>query len=250
MKRLPLFVSAVVMGMAGCVNDSPLFVTNFYPLDPDGTGECQIKVGEVSQYNGSVNIAAGANFYLVTALKSTMESSNNTVVDSVPLANGIERNTILVDTLSLTYTAPATEFYRAMEVTSERVPVSIPIKPGADSLISMAFFGPAGYTALNNVLSNPITDGGFVDDGGFRFFPSFGVKVKVEFSGDIISGGRVRSVPVTFPIDVYNTRFKCPAGQFPCPTSICGNVGGQDGRPIICSSPDPDGGMPVCPVKK
>ncbi len=250
MKRLPLFVSAMVLAMAGCANDSPLFVTNFYPLDPDGTGECIIKAGDISQYSGGVDISAGANFQLVTALRSTMEKSNNTTVNSVPLSNGIERNTIYVDTISLTYTAPATEFYRSMEVTSERVPVAIPIEPGNDSFINMAFFGPAGYTALNNVLDNPITDGGYVSDGGFKFFPSVGVKVKVEFFGDILSGGRIRSVPVTFPIDVYKSGFKCPAGQFPCPTSICGSVGGQDGRPIICSSPDPDGGMPVCPVKK
>jgi hypothetical protein len=61
----------------------------------------------------------------------------------------------------------------------------------------------------------------------------------MTFSGNIITGGKVVSTPVVYPITVFRgaSAPACPVGQIIGQTGPCGSIGGQDGSRVCCAEP-------------
>ncbi len=249
MNSRPLFViAAAALVASGCANDAPLYVTGFFPLDPDGLSECKVTPGEARQYAGTLDVAGLTRYLLTVDLTSVLDKIKNTTSEDVLLRTGEERNTVYLDTIHLSYTSAGNTSFPAITFPTEEIPISIAQAPGSTQHIGMDLIGPRGYETLVNTLANPVLDSGFVSDGGFHFSDSIDIRVKFEFTGQINSGGRVKSSAATFPITVFSSGKTCPAGSFFCATGPCKGVGGQDGAPLICATLVTDGGRPECPV--
>jgi len=213
MNRLLLLAATAILA-AGCVNDSPLYVTGIFPMDED----CKLTPGTTRQFRGSLDLSGSPSYLLLIDLISELDGQLDTKADDQTLVTGKQRNTVVLDQISLTYvTVPS-----SIVLEPELVPTAIVALPGDTQHIGMNMFGPLAIEKLGLALPN----------AGDRAE----VRVKVEFRGKINSGGRIASTPITYPITVYRSGTTCAAGEFFCPTGLCGNIGGQDGSPLVCSA--------------
>ncbi len=224
-----LLIAATAVVVAGCVNDSPLFVVGMFPIDPKGTGACELTPGDVSQYAGSLDLSGAASYQLIASLKSELDANLDTKADNVTLITGKQRNTVILDQINFTYVATATATVPVFTLEPETLPITVPVAPGSTQNIRMNLLGPKAFEALNKAVVNP---GDLAN-----------IRVKFEFTGQLNSGGKIKSTAITFPITVFRSGTTCPAGQFFCPTGACGNIGGQDGARLLCS------GAMGCPTK-
>jgi hypothetical protein len=231
MNRVLTLASAVLV-VSGCVNDSPLYVTGFFSVDPDRSGSCQLTAGTVYQYAGSLDLSGSQNYELIATVKSELDSNLDTKADNVTLVTGMQRNTVIFDQINFTYTSAPTATIPSVTYEAESVPITIIVAPGSTQNIRLSLLGPKAFEALSKAVANA--------------GESSNLRVRLEFAGQILSGGRIKTTPVTYPINVYRSGFVCGGGTSLCPTGGCGNVGGQDGSPLVCSTPSTDGGMPTC----
>ena len=235
-QRLLLTAATAVLVASGCVNDSPLYVTGFSPLDPNGTGGCQLSSGMVSQFAGTLDLSGGAPYQLVASMRNEMDSEADTVTDEgVALIKGKQRNSVILDQINFTYTSTATATVPVITFEAETVPITIVIEPNGVQNIQLGLLGPKAYEMLGKSIKNA--------------GESSDVRVKFNLSGNINSGGQIKSSPISFPIKVYRSGFTCSTGNFICGTGACGAPGGQDGSKIVCSDSNPDGGVSLCPSK-
>lgn len=226
-----LILASVAMVAAGCVNDSPLYVTGFASADPTNTGACTLEPGSVSQVSGSLDLSGTANYVLIASLKSELSETLDTKADTVTLVTGQQRNTVILDTVAFTYTSLPTATIPSVTYQAESAPIAIVVRPGGTSNIRMGLLGPIALEAIAKAIPAGSTDTTIV-------------RSSIVFQGSINSGGRIKSTPISFPITVFRSGKACPTGEFFCPTGACGNIGGQDGSPLVCSS----GG--TCAAKK
>ena len=220
MNNRTLIISALALVASGCVADSPLFVTGFFPIDPKGEGACELSPGDVSQYNGSLDLSGSPFYQLITQLRSELDSTLDTKSDTTILVTGKHRNTVILDTISFTYTSVPTATVPTVTYEPETVPITVVIEPGELKNVRMGMLGTKALEAIGKVVTSSAE--------------TSIIRVKFEFQGQIISGGRIKSTPITFPITVFRSGTTCPMGF--CGTGACGNVGGQDGSPIVCAS--------------
>ena len=146
---------------------------------------------------------------------------------------GVQRNTIQLTQVVFTYTSvPDLKFVKEAE------PIAAVVLPNTKESI---IFNLLATNARKKLLDafEPTDGGGSSVDGGI-----LDLKVEVEFQGDINSGGSITSVPITYPIPVFDSQFSgCRGGDFVSRNGGCGAFGGQDGIPLCCLSAD--GGTPV-----
>ena len=233
MNQRLLTLAATALLACGCVNDSPLYVTGLFSLDPDRTGACTATPGTVSQYAGGLDLSGSPNYQLIAVLQSQLEDVS-TVAAGGTLITGQQRNTVILDTINFTYTSAPTTTVASVTYEAESLPITIVVAPGSTQNIRLnSLLGPKAFEKLNTAVVNA----GDTSD----------LRVKFDFSGNINSGGRIRSTPITYPITVYRSGTTCASGSF-CKTGPCGTIGGQDGNPLVCPTPSTDGGMPACPT--
>ncbi len=231
MNRHLFFIAAALV--AGCVSDSPLYVTGFSSLDPKNTGECDLDGDDkVTLAAGTLDLSGTSTYELVVKLKSDFEAVNTPADDRI-LIKGEQRNTVVLDQILFSYIAAATATIPVFTLEAETVPISIVIKPGEVVNVRMNLLGPKALETLGKTVVNA---GENTD-----------IRVTFEFSGQINSGGKIKSNLITFPIKVFRSGRTCAPGTFLCATGPCKSVGGQDGSPIVCSSPSSDGGTSTCP---
>ena len=235
MNRL-LTLAAAALVFSGCANDSPLYVTGFYSADPLNTGDCQLTAGAVQQGAGSLDLSGSSDYQLVVALRSELDATLDTKADTVKLVTGMQRNTVIIDTVNFVYTSAPTSTVASVTYEAESVPVAFVLAPGSPATFRMGIIGPKAFEALSKAVANA----GETSE----------LRVRIQFAGSILSGGRIASSPISFPITVFRSGFSCSAGTFLCRTGACGNVGGQDGSPLVCSTASPDGGVSTCAPTK
>lgn len=211
-------IAAALLLFTACVNDSPLYLLGFFPLPLETCTE--IKFGDTQQGAGSLDLAGGGAYAIGMKLRSELDDSLDTVAGNKTLSKGTHRNTVVLDQINLTYTAVPS----SITLENETVPVTFSIPPNSENPIFLgSLLGPKAIEKLSTSLPNP---GDRAD-----------IRVKLTFSGNIISGGRIASTPATFPISIgRSTLPTCPAGSVLGRTGPCGRIGGQDGTPICCDS--------------
>jgi hypothetical protein len=239
-KRLLILVS-IALGAANCgVTDNPIFVTGFATMDPTGKGECKLDTA-VFQTGGTMDLAPGAsNSFLVRVdLRSDFDPGLDTkggAPGSEVLIKGDRRNAVNIDEVLITPSSQGLTFQ------PETLPTSFVVLAGSTQKVGTDLIGSQ---ALATLRASP----GAADGGLFR-----DMRVKIEFRGNLLAGGRVSSAPITFPITVFNSGFM---GCTPMPlpdggtnhvvlNGPCGRPGGQDGVPACCSG-DPDCPLPTAP---
>ncbi len=213
-----LLIAATALVVSGCVSDSPVYVTGIYSLDPAGKGDCKLEGGGgIQQAAGSLDLTGGTGYRLVIKVTNDLDATLDTKADNSTLVTGKHRNTVIFDQISLTYTTVPSSVVLDPEI----LPITAISPPGGDTVIPIGLFGPKAYEKL--ALSAP--------NAGDRI----DVRVKFEFRGSIISGGRLTSTPISFPVSIYRSGLTCPAGQTFGRTGACGQAGGQDNARLCCS---------------
>jgi hypothetical protein len=208
-----LLIAATALVASGCVADSPLYVTGIFPFDT----ECKIEPGETRQYSGSLDLSGSGGYLLIADLQSDLDPTLDTKGDLQTLVTGVQRNTVILDQISLTYTSVPS----SLVLESENVPITIVAAPGSVQHVGMDLFGPKAYEKLLTSLPNA---GDRAD-----------IRIGFTFRGNLNSGGRISSTPITFPITVYRSGATCPAGEQFVRTGVCGRIGGQDNARLCCS---------------
>ncbi len=214
-----LIITALFV-LAGCVNDSPLYNTGFFSLPQESCTE--FKFAEVQQFGGSLNLATVGAYQIGLKMQSEMDPDLDTTADDVTLVRAVQRNQINIDQINLTYTTVPSSI--ALEAESEALWFTV--GPQAEAQVRLgSLVGEKAIEKLNTALPNP---GDRAD-----------VRVKMTFSGNLNSGGRVVSAPAVFPITVFRGGGlpTCPMGQIIARNGPCGAVGGQDGYPVCCADP-------------
>ena len=233
-KRLSILIAAA-LAVPGCVTDQPLLVTGIHSLDPQNKGTCT--ASNLQQGGGSLDLAGGGSYLMAIDLQNDLEPNLDTKGDMTVLETGLHRNTVLLDTVTYTYTSVPTVTF-----VQESLPVTFSIPPSAGSpnafhITRFPLFNRKALEKLYSVLDGTTNTNGVLDVRD--------VKVKIVFSGSVVSGGRISSTPITYPIAVYNSGFTCPtAGDTLGLVGPCGNPGGQDGARLCCASD------PTCVIAK
>jgi hypothetical protein len=216
-----LLVAIAFVGSA-CITDQPLLVTRISSLDPDRKGLCMASP-DLGISHGSLDLAGGGTYLLEFGITNDLDNQGG----EQTLETGVHRNTVNLDTVTYTYTSvPAITFAQ------ESTPIAFILPPtglqqGKSFIRSSIFNRKALETLLGEL---PGTNANGVVDVRE-------VKVKVVFSGSVVSGGRISSVPVSFPVTVYNSGFTCPTpGDSLGAMGPCGTPGGQDGSRVCCAS--------------
>ena len=222
--RLSIIVAAA-LAASGCVTDQPLLVTGIFSLDADHKGACIPSA--VALGSGSLDLAGFGDYLISMDVVNSLDDTIETRGGEQTLIGGIHRNTVILDTITYTYTSvPAVNFAQ------EANPLALVLLPSGTALaknqIRLPLFNRKALQKLYAELPGALTPAGTLDIRD--------VKIKVVFSGSVVSGGRISSVPITFPVTVFNSGFKCAAGDTFGPLGPCASAGGQDGARLCCSS--------------
>lgn len=210
-----LLLAATALIASGCVSDSPLFITGVFPMDPKCSGVPENDKTLLG--SGNLDLSGGGSYLLIVKLKNDLDGTLDTKADSMTLVSGKHRNTVNIDSMSITYTtAPA-----SIVLDPETVPITLVIAPADFVNVGVNLFGP---NASKKIATSLPANGDRLD-----------LRAKIEFRGNIVSGGRLASTPISFPVSIYRSGFTCPAGEQFVRTSTCGRIGGQDSARLCCS---------------
>jgi hypothetical protein len=217
--RLLAAVVTLVAASACTPNYQSLLLTGIYPPEPsDEVGAClSSSKPSVAQYAGSLNVGVSNGYYMLVTM------------DSLLTENDLNKtgNTTVLNELEYRYsTSPGPIGTPVAVPSSETVSISFAVKAkSVDNLILVDMIGPQAKISLQGVPTAPYDE-------------FFTLKSEIRFRGVTLSNIAVQSGTVSFPINIYNQGFSCPAGTQLKPTGPCGNAG-QDGSALICCTPDP-----------
>jgi hypothetical protein len=233
MKLLHLAIVLCVTGGLGCTvpNDSSVRFVNAHDFIFGPTTNCTPQTTGI--VSGSLDIAGTGFYVLAFDWESTFQSISTSV--SPDIVAGPQRNDFVLDHMVFNYTStPAFPFQAEQE---DAYAVLRAGATGTNSWLGMSLISPQARQTLYD----------HIQPGDFT-----GVELLVQFQafGQLASGQKVTSNKVTFPIQVYRSRFMACrlATDVRAPTGPCGDFGGQDGTIVGCCkdiSPTPQG----CPTQ-
>ena len=223
-KALVVFCGLLLAGV-GCAppnSDSPIRLLGARPLHSGtaaaaGAATCEADA-KLEQLEGRLDISASQQYLIAFGQQSDLQKLSTTVQGEV-LA-GPNRNDFIADQMIFQYSSvPARPFE------AETKPIYAVIAAGSngsDGWISLDLLAPKAAALLASSLSRG---------------DSLQLNATFQLSGALVSGQKLKSNTITFPIAVFNSGFTgCPAGDIPAPTGPCGGIGGQDGSPVGCCS--------------
>ena len=222
MNKPALIISLVAMALCACVTDSPLLVSKISALDslPKDTCKATTLAG-----GGSLDLAGGGSYVLEIELLNDLDSTLDTMGGTQTLVTGMQRNTVILDQVTFTYSSVPTVAF-----SQEATPLAYPVPPNGKIQIRTGILNRKAIEKLMMELPPPAA-------GSTAPLETRDIRVKIVFSGSIVSGGRLSSVPISYPIHVFNSGFSCPKmGDTLGATGPCGNNGGQDGSRLCCAS--------------
>ena len=202
---------------AGCVvDDSPLVIGNFHPLDQECGAITNINVG-----GGSIDLSAVGGYVVAMDLSS----QTSPVWEPSPAQDDIlspYSNQIIIDTIEFDYASGGATIASGTDRLHFVVDPATPDNWAAIELFS----GPAGAAAIAAAV------------------PGSTIEVGIRALGTTRAGVAIRTNRVVFPIYVYASGFPgCTAPSLQAATGPCGRVGGQDGSLVGCCAPDPTTGV-------
>jgi hypothetical protein len=214
-----LTAAALLLASACTPNYQPILITGIFPPEEtDVRGAC-LTGGKpsVAQYSGALNAGVTNGYYMLLTLDSLLKN------DELSPSS----NTVVLNEVQYTYTtSPGPVGTPVGFPGSETATLSFSIKASsADNLVLVDLIGPQAKQALLTVPAASYAE-------------YFTLKVQMQFRGQTLGNTALTTNSISFPIDIYNVGFSCPAGSVLKPNGPCGNTG-QDGSALLCCSPDP-----------